>query len=274
MSQIVAEELSVPVERVVVRPIDTAFTPFDRSTGSSRSTTVMGKAVELAGVDARRQIVELAAENFECPPDAVTLRDGAAWAGAKNVSYGALIHKHFAMQGGELVGWGYAHSGMAPNPGNPLFWEIGIGAVEVEVDRETGQVAVKRYVTAADAGTALHPIQCEGQDEGSAMMGFGHTFYESLQFDGGQMINSTLIDYKVPTFDDVPAQFDSILIEDGNGPGPYGAKGLGEGGIIPVAPAVANAIAWSTGARIKDLPLTPERVWRSLRAAASVGVKT
>jgi CO/xanthine dehydrogenase Mo-binding subunit len=265
MSQIVAEELRVPLDRVTIRPIDTAFTPFDRSTGSSRSTTVMGKAVELAGSDACRQILELATEHFECPEEAITLKDGEAMAGGKKVSYGELIHKHFAMQGGELVGTGYAHSGMAPTPANPLFWEIGIGAVEVSVDRETGKVHVEKYVTAADAGKALHPLQCEGQDEGSAMMGFGHTFYESYQFDGGQIINSTLVDYKVPTFDDVPGKFESILIEDGNGPGPYGAKGLGEGGIIPVAPAVANAIAWSTGARIKALPLTPEKVWRAIK---------
>jgi CO/xanthine dehydrogenase Mo-binding subunit len=265
MSQIVAEELSVPLERVTVRPIDTAFTPFDRSTGSSRSTTVMGKAVELAGSDARRQILELAMEHFECPEEAIALKDGEAIAGGKKVSYGELIHRHFAMQGGEIVGCGYAHSGMAPSPANPLFWEIGIGAVEVDVDRETGKVRVKKYVTAADAGKALHPLQCEGQDEGSAMMGFGHTLYESYQYDGGQIINSTLVDYKVPGFDDVPDEFESILIEDAPGPGPYGAKGLGEGGIIPVAPAVANAIAWSTGARIKELPLTPERVWRAMK---------
>jgi len=265
MSQIVAEELSVPLERVTIRPIDTAFTPFDRSTGSSRSTTVMGKAVELAAADARRQILQLAAEYFEAPEETITLKDGEARAGGRKISYGELIRRHFAMQGGELVGRGYAHSGMAREPANPLFWEIGIGAVEVEVDRETGKVRVRKYITAADAGKALHPLQCEGQDEGSAMMGFGHTFYESYQFEAGQMINSTLLDYKVPTFDDLPDEFESILIEDGNGPGPYGAKGLGEGGIIPVAPAVANAIAWSTGARVKSLPLTPEKVWRALR---------
>jgi len=269
MSQIVAEELRVPLDRVTIRPIDTAFTPFDRSTGSSRSTTVMGKAVELAGSDARRQIVELAIEHFECPEDAITLKDGEAIAGGKKITYGELINKHFAMQGGELVGTGYAHSGMAPTPANPLFWEIGIGAVEVKVDEETGNVHVEKYVTAADAGKALHPLQCEGQDEGSAMMGFGHTFYEAYHWEGGQIINSSLVDYKVPTFDDVPDEFESILIEDANGPGPYGAKGLGEGGIIPVAPAVANAIAWSTGARIKDLPLTPEKVWRALKNASS-----
>jgi CO/xanthine dehydrogenase Mo-binding subunit len=265
MSQIVAEELRVPLDRVTIRPIDTAFTPFDRSTGSSRSTTVMGKAVELAGGDARRQIVELAMEHFECPEDAITLKDGEASAGGKKISYGQLINKHFADQGGELVGTGYAHSGMAPTPANPLFWEIGIGAVEVSVDRETGKVHVEKYVTAADAGKAIHPLQCEGQDEGSAMMGFGHTFYEAYQWDGGQIINSSLVDYKVPTFDDVPDEFESILIEDGNGPGPYGAKGLGEGGIIPVAPAVANAVFWCTGARVKSLPLTPEKVWRAIR---------
>ena len=97
------------------------------------------------------------------------------------------------------------------------------------------------------------------------MMGFGHTFYEAYQWEGGQIINSSLVDYKVPTFDDVPDEFESILIEDANGPGPYGAKGLGEGGIIPVAPAVANEVFWTTGARVKILPLTPEKVWRAIR---------
>lgn len=265
MSQIVAEELSVPFERVVVRAIDTAYTPFDRSTGSSRSTTVMGKAVQLAAQDARKQLLELATEQFEAPCEAIALKDGEASAGGKKVSYGELIRRHFAMQGGEIVGRGYAHSGMAPTPANPLFWEIGIGGVEVEVDRETGEVKLKKYVTAADVGKALHPIQCEGQDEGAAMMGIGHTLYESVIYEDGQIVNSNMVDYKVPTFRDLPEQFESILIEDQNGPGPYGAKGMGEGGIIPVAPAVANAIAWSTGARIKELPLTPEKVWRALR---------
>lgn len=140
-----------------------------------------------------------------------------------------------------------------------------MGGVEVEVDEETGEIDIKKYVTAADVGKALHPIQCEGQDEGAAMMGIGHTFYESIVYENGQILNPNLIDYKIPTFEDLPGEFESILIEDENGPGPYGAKGMGEGGIIPVAPAVANAVAWSTGARIKELPLTPEKVWRALK---------
>src|SRR5207244_12404461 len=127
MSQIVAEELSVSLERVLIRPIDTAFTPFDRSTGSSRSTTVMGKALELAGADARQQILELAAEHFEAPEEAITLKDGEAMARGKKVSYGELIQHHFAMQGGELVGRGYAHGGMAQDLSNPIFRAIYTG---------------------------------------------------------------------------------------------------------------------------------------------------
>ncbi len=271
MSQIVAEELSVPLERVATRTIDTAYTPFDRSTGSSRSTTVMGKAVELAAQDARKQILDLATEHFEAPLEAITLINGEAHAGGKKISYGELIRRHFAMQGGEIIGRGYAHSGMAPRPGNPLFWEIGIGGVEIEVDKETGEIALKKYVTAADVGKALHPIQCEGQDEGAAMMGIGHTLYESIIYENGQIVNPNMVDYKVPTFKDVPEHFESILIEDANGPGPYGAKGMGEGGIIPVAPAIANALAWSTGVRIQSLPLTPEKVWRALKQKAEGG---
>ncbi len=268
MSQIVAEELSVPLDRVTVRPIDTDFTPFDRSTGSSRSTTVMGKAVMLAAQDARLQLVELAAEHFEAPPEAITLNDGRAKAGGRDISYADMIRKHFAMQGGELIGTGYAHSGMAPEPSNPLFWEVGIGAVEARVDRETGEISVDKYISGADVGKALNRPLCEGQDEGSVMMGIGHTFYESVTYEGGQIVNDSMLEYQVPNFTDLPPTFEAILIEDGNGPGPYGAKGMGEGGIIPVAPAVANAIAWSTGARIKELPLTPERVWRAIKKSS------
>ncbi len=266
MSQIVAEVLSVPLDRITVRPPDTAFTPFDRSTGSSRSTTVMGKALQLAAEDARRQILDLAAGHFEAPLEAITLKDGIAEAGGKKVSYGDLIRRHFAMQGGEIIGLGYAHSGMATKPSNPLFWEVGIGAVELEVDRETGEIKLGKYIMAADVGKALHPLNCEGQDEGAAMMGIGHSLYESIIYENGQIVNPNLVDYRVPRFNDLPAEYDSILVENADGPGPFGAKGMGEGGIIPVAPAIGNALAWSTGVRVKELPLTPERVWQALKA--------
>ncbi len=99
------------------------------------------------------------------------------------------------------------------------------------------------------------------------MQGIGHTLFEEMVYDHGQLLNPNLIDYRVPRFSDVPEEFETILVENGDGPGPYGAKGLGEGGVVAVAPAVAGAIYQATGVRIKELPLTPERVWRALHDA-------
>ena len=99
------------------------------------------------------------------------------------------------------------------------------------------------------------------------MQGLGHTLFEEMLYEDGQLLNPNLVDYKVPTFADVPGDLETIMIENHDGPGPFGAKGLGEGGIVSAAPSVANALFQATGVRIKDLPLTPERVWRALRDA-------
>ncbi len=98
------------------------------------------------------------------------------------------------------------------------------------------------------------------------MMGIGHTFFEEMIYEGGQLLNPSLIDYRIPAMIDLPDELQSILVENRDGPGPYGAKGIGESGLMPTSPAVANAIANATGVRIKELPLTPERVLRALRA--------
>ena len=99
------------------------------------------------------------------------------------------------------------------------------------------------------------------------MQAIGHTFFEEMLYEDGQLLNPNLVDYRVPVFTDLPDEFETVLIESGNGPGPYGAKGVGEGGIVCVAPSVANAIFNATGVRISTLPLTPERVWRALHEA-------
>jgi CO/xanthine dehydrogenase Mo-binding subunit len=98
------------------------------------------------------------------------------------------------------------------------------------------------------------------------MMGLGPTLFEALVYQDGQLVNASLVDYRVPLFPDLPETFEAVILEGGGGPGPHGAKGVAEGSIIPVAPAIANAVAAATGVRIRDLPLTPERVWRALRA--------
>ena len=144
-----------------------------------------------------------------------------------------------------------------------------IGA-EVEVDERVGSVRVLRLASVADVGKAINPKQVEGQDEGAAMQGIGHTLYEEQVYEDGRLLNPNLIDYRVPTFGDVPEEFETLLIENEDGPGPFGAKGAGEGGIVAVAAAIGNAVYRATGVRMKELPLTPERVWRALRQGREV----
>lgn len=265
LSQIVAQELSVPIERVTMRGTDTRVTPFDRSTGASRSTTVMGSAVKAAAEDLRKQLIDAAAEVFHTTTNTITLDKGEICVGEKRLTYSKLVAAHFGMPGGELIGRGYIRPGAGLGSTFPLFWETGMGGAEISVDFETGEITLEKYVTVADVGTAINPQQAEGQDGGAAIQGLGHTLFESLAYDHGQPLNANLVDYRVPRFTDLPRHFEAALIENHDGPGPYGAKGMGESGIVSVAPAVGNALYRATGVRIRELPLTPERVWRALK---------
>ena len=268
MAQIAAEELRIPYEKVRVVGSDTDAVPFDRSTGSSRSTTLMGLAVHDAAVDVREQALRLAADHFEAPPDQIEAEDERASFRGESVTFGALIRDLFGGSGGELMGRGYVtprhESGRLRQ--DPVFWEVSIGAAEIEVDTATGEIRLLRYYSAADPGKAINPKQVEGQDEGAAMQAIGHTLFEEMLYEDGQLLNPNMIEYRAPVFTDLPDVFETVLIENGDGPGPYGAKGVGEGGIVPVAPAIANALFNATGVRVRELPLTPERVWRALHA--------
>ncbi|MCI0811065.1 MAG: xanthine dehydrogenase family protein molybdopterin-binding subunit, partial [Chloroflexi bacterium] len=274
LAQVAAQELQVPMEQIAVVSSDTGVVPYDRSTGSSRSTTMMGLAVQGAAKEVKEQLLDLAALHFDCPLEELSVIDGLVMRGSDSVTYGALIEEEFGMHAGELLGRGY----VTPRRDNgrlrqaPAFWEVGIAAAQIEVDTETGAIRIPHYVSVADVGVAINPQQCEGQDEGACMQGLGHTLFEEMLYEDGQLLNPNLVDYKVPTFADLPGDLESIMIENHDGPGPFGAKGLGEGGIVSAAPSVANALFQATGVRIKDLPLTPERVWRALRdAGASSG---
>ena len=269
LAQVVSQELQVPMERVGIVASDTGVVPYDRSTGSSRSTTLMGLAVQGAALEVKEQLLEFAARHFESPVEELTAEDGRVHRGGESIAYGELIEEEFGSYSGELLGRGYVTP--RRNQGRlaqaPVFWEVGIAAARVEVDLDTGSITIPHYVSVADVGRAINPQQCEGQDEGAAMQGIGHTLFEEMLYEDGQLLNPNLIDYRVPTFAELPGHLETILVENGDGPGPFGAKGLGEGGIVCAAPAIANAIFQATGVRIKDLPLTPERVWRALRDA-------
>lgn len=268
LSQVVAEVLALPLERVFVAQIDTNTTPYDVSTSASSSMTVMGLAVQRAAEDAKKQLLAAAAHVLECKPSDLALDRGSVRGKrGKALSYGGVITEFFGSKAGEIIGRGIYRdlkTKKAALGATTTFWEVGWGGAEVEVDRDTGAIAVKKYVSIADVGRAIHPTQCEGQDEGGVMFGLGHTLFEQMVYEDGQLLNPNLVDYRVPTFEDLPQEFSSTLIENENGPGPFGAKGMGEGGLLPVASAIANAIARASGVRFYDLPITPEKVWRAL----------
>jgi CO/xanthine dehydrogenase Mo-binding subunit len=272
LSQIVAEELALPLERVKVAQSELGMSPYDQATSASRSTTLMGLAVLGAARDVRDQLRAIGAKLLGVEPGSVTLRDGRIVSEAGELSYAEAVARHFGMPGGELIGRGTyrGEAGHAPLGGEAPFWEVGMAAAEVEVDEETGLVRVLRYVSVADVGKAINPRECEAQEEGGAMMGMGHTFFEQMIYDGGQLLNPSLIDYRLPVMNDLPDDYRSILVENADGPGPYGAKGIGESGLLPTAPAIANAVARAVGVRIKDLPLTPERVLKAIAARQTV----
>lgn len=270
LAQIAAETLDLPISRITTSLPDTAATPYDQTTSSSRSTTLMGLAVQRAAADVREQLIRIAAEQMEAPPEVIRIEGGEVRAGPYKMSISEVLARHFGMPGGELIGTGSFISGRsaAPLGGSTPFWEAAVGGAEISVDEETGAIRIHRYVSVADVGKAINPQLCEAQDEGAVIQGLGHTLFEEIVYGDGLLLNPNLVDYRVPVMADLPEEFHSILIENEDGAGPFGAKGMGEGGLIPVSPAVGNALARLTGVRLTDLPLTPERVWRALRENA------
>jgi len=139
-----------------------------------------------------------------------------------------------------------------------------IGAAEVAVDRETGVIRVARTATIADVGTAINPQLVERQDEGATMQGLGNALFEEMVFSDGVLVNDNLLDYRIPSIADLPPESRCIIVENADGPGPFGAKGCGEGAFAGITAAIATAVA-DAGVPVNQLPLTPERVWRAMQ---------
>jgi CO/xanthine dehydrogenase Mo-binding subunit len=262
-----AEALNQPLEAVHVLTPDTATALFDWGTGASRSTVIMGLAVEEAAQDILRQLREMAQQQLGVSSEKFQVVPGGVSDGQTTWTFAELIHRAYRVDSGELIGVGRItpQSKGGSLSQSPLFWETAAGACTIEVDVDTGRVRVDRYVSCADVGRVVNRSAAEGQDEGAAVQALGHTLSEELVYEDGQPLNASMIDYQVPTIADVPRHFHTVLIESGDGPGVGGARGMGEGAILPLAPAVANALAREHGIRIKDLPITPEKVWRALQ---------
>jgi CO/xanthine dehydrogenase Mo-binding subunit len=264
-AQIAAEVLGMPAERVRCRGTDTQFTPYDRSTGASRSTTLAGLAVQRAAAEVRADLLAICRKVW---PDAaeedIELGDGFASWGEERRTYPELIARRFGLSGGQLIGEGGVHpEGTGSYAEGPVFWEVCIGAAEVSVDRETGVVGVRRTATVADVGKAINPQLVERQDEGATMQGIGNALFEEIVYQDGLLLNDNLLEYRVPSIEDLPPESACVIVENGDGPGPFGAKGCGEGAFAGIIAAIATAVA-DAGVPMKELPLTPERVWRRI----------
>jgi len=257
MAQMVAEVLGLQTEDVRVMHPDSDVTPYDMGTLGSRSLFHMGLAVKRAAEDARDKLRALAVE--------------AGLPSGSNVPVAEIFLKRYGMQAGNVIGSGSfipsykspdAKTGLSPDV--TPFWMIGGAGAEVEVDTETGQVRVTKLVNAADAGRPINPRVCETQLSGGAIMQLGFTLMEDMVFDGGQVSNASLADYKIPSIRDIPPM-ENVLVAAEQSNGPFGAKGIGESGTFGVSPAIANAIEDAVGVRINDMPLTAEKVLRALR---------
>ena len=277
-AQIAAERLGVPLEMVHVPDVDTDISPFGLGSFATRGTLMGGNGVLAAANDAFSQLAEVAAEMLEADPADIECRKGKFYARGTPEKYlpfnEVAAQATFSRHGAPVVGTGfYEPPTVLPDPetkyGNispayPFACQI----AEVEVDPDTGQVTVTNFVGAHDVGRAINPMATEGQIRGGVTQGLGWTLMENMAYENGKLINPDFVDYIVPSALDVP-EIKPILVEPIEPNGPYGAKGIGEPALNPTMSAITNAIYDATGIRIKELPVSPEKILAELRARST-----
>jgi carbon-monoxide dehydrogenase large subunit len=268
LAQITSEELGVPVERITVTSPDTDYTPFDASTTASRATFHMGNAVRFAAKDAKEQIFTLAGPMLGVSPGDLEAANGDVRVkGGSNKMTIAEVIKSKYKAGLTILGRGsyYPEIKGTMFSARSIFYMYGAQAVDLEVDPETGKIRIIKIAAAHDVGKAINPMACEGQIEGGVVHGMGTAIFEEVKFDNnGKMLNPNFRDYRIPTASDAP-EIVPIIVEATHDEGPFGAKGIGEMTLVSTPTAIANAVYNATGIRIKELPVTQERLFNLLK---------
>jgi CO/xanthine dehydrogenase Mo-binding subunit len=273
MAQIVAEELGVSFDQVHVVQPDTDITPYDTITAGSRSTYHMGNAVRMAAGKIKAELFHVVSKKLEVNPDDLVAGGGRIFVRGteeRGMTISEAFLAKFRSLGTTLTGEAICQPEalpMDPETGQSEkcteYWFPSATTAEVEVDTETGQVKILQFYSVGDTGTAINPKHCDQQLLGSAITHLGLTLFEEMIFDEGQLVNGSLLDYQVASIKDLPESFRSIVVEVPHETGPFGAKGVGETGALTVSAAIANAIDDAIGVRIRELPITPERVLRA-----------
>ncbi len=283
LAQIAAEVLKMPVEKIMInKEKDTEFAPYDWQTVASRGLYSNGRAVIRACEDAIRQIKEIASEALGLPPEELEVGYGRVYE-RNNPGYGLPLESVVMGYtypdghtiGGPVIGRGsFIPEGLTnldPETGQGLpaaNWTYGCYGVEIEIDKETGEINVLKVVGAFDIGRVVNPRLALGQAYGGAVQGLSAGMVEVIAHnEKGHLLNKSFVDYKIFTVSDMPTEMKIIFIETPQRDGPFGVRGIAEHSMISVASAVGNAIKLATGADIFDMPLTPERVWRAINRA-------
>jgi CO/xanthine dehydrogenase Mo-binding subunit len=280
IAQIAAGELGIAYEKVLIAPIDTAITPYDKSSTGSRLTFHIGNATILAAKDAKEQLKRVAAKAWQVPVEQVDIEDGVIVEKTpdgigRKVVIDKIGESGILKEQATIVGRGtFCNADIYVPPDvetkqstrPAAFWMYGAQAAEVEVDPETGTVEVLKIVAAHDCGKAINPQLCVQQIEGSFVMGLGSSLLEEIIFDDkGQVRNANMVDYKVPTSMDFVMDHHVSLVEANHREGPFGAKGIGEPAIVPTAPAVGNAISHAVGLGFMSIPIKPEKILEGIK---------
>ncbi len=275
ITQIVAEELGVPLSSVELINKDTALKPWDVGDHASRATFIGGNAALLAARDARRQLLRLAAAELNEDPLNLDIKDGVVFSlvePSKKEEYAKILRRvHFRKNGAMIMSSAFYDPPTEMSDPDTMLGNIsmtygfGTQAALVEVDEETGSVDVLKIVAVHDAGRILNPSGAEGQVQGGIVMSLSYTLYEQLILDEGMVMNPSFADYKLPTSLEIP-EIEVYFVGEPDPSGPFGAKGVGEHGCIPTVAAIANAIYDAVGVRLYELPLSPDKVLSAIDA--------
>jgi len=274
LCMIAAEELGIKLDDVAIKRVDTAYTPVDPGSYGSRVTILAGQATQKAARQVKKQLLEVAAKNWQAKPEDIEIRLGEVLLKSdpsKKMPFIKLARiACYSGTGAVIMGTGYSSYGieyldLTNGIGNgACSYSFTAHTARVGVDMETGQITTTDFTIASDCGRLLSPIQAEGQIEGGAIQGLGQALYEDFIMDMGKTLNPTFLDYKMPHALDVPnIKLIDIVTDDPFGP--FGAKETSEGSIVSTPPAVVSAIHDATGIWFKELPVTPENVIKALK---------
>jgi CO/xanthine dehydrogenase Mo-binding subunit len=265
ISVVASRILEIPQDQIQVGHPDTSIDLPFAGVSAQRTTVQMGKAVENACEKLKQELVALASQNKGGSPEEWQVADGRLWRAESAFSYGEIVG---TLGGGSTLKTIGFHNVARTERGSAFggmdHWAPSAAAAEVEVDRETGELRVLQFAVVADAGKALHYASAKAQVDGGAVMGFGHALFEEVVYQDGQLLNADPFQYRLPVMRDIPESFHSSMLENQDGPGPFGSKGMSQTSIVCVAPAIGNAIYDAIGGRIRDLPITPEKILRAM----------